>query len=209
MMKQKIKYLVIFIALGILVFFAKGIYFALEAKNQENRSLTDIPTFSFKDLQANDYTNKNLPNDKSVVFIFFKSDCPYCQAEISKIAQNLDKFASAQLIFVSTEDLIDILQFAEHYQLNDKYNIIFLRDEDNTFVKRFAAKSIPYVLIYNSQQKLVKRFKGLAKIDLITDEISTNFANISLGNCLNDFLKKSPIEKWIKNIINHLSLLKS
>ncbi len=65
-----------------------------------------------------------------------------------------------QFIFVSTEPIEIIKQFAEQYNLNNQPNITFLYDNLDTFSSRFDANSIPYILIYNKNQKLIKKHKG-------------------------------------------------
>lgn len=63
-------------------------------------------------------------------------------------------------MFVSTEPINAIKQFSKQYSLHNKQNITFLYDNLDIFSSRFDANSIPYVLIYNQNQKLIKKHKG-------------------------------------------------
>jgi hypothetical protein len=44
--------------------------------------------------------------------------------------------------------------------MNKHQNVTFLYDNFDTFSSRFDANSIPYILIYNKKQKLIKKHKG-------------------------------------------------
>jgi hypothetical protein len=65
-----------------------------------------------------------------------------------------------QFILVSTEPIETIKLFSEQYNLNNQQNIAFLYDNSDIFSSRFDANSIPYLIIYDQNQKLIKKNKG-------------------------------------------------
>jgi len=62
--------------------------------------------------------------------------------------------------FVSNEKKEAIKAFAIKQNLQDKSQVIFLQDSTYTFAKQFEANSIPYILVYDAQGKLLLRHKG-------------------------------------------------
>ncbi len=74
----------------------------------------------------------------------------------------------------STEDIETIKAFAETYNLLTQQNITFLHDSTYTFSNRFDANSIPYILIYNKSQELVKKHKGQLNPDAILKLINAS-----------------------------------
>jgi peroxiredoxin len=156
--------LIIFTFLGYLVY---SVIAKIEHKSKVAKTLQTIPNFSFKTLQNTDYTNANLKPHTSTVFIYFNSECDFCQHEAQSISEHIEQFKNVHLLFVSTEDIETIEAFAETYNLLTQQNITFLHDSTYTFSNRFDANSIPYILIYNKNQELVKKHKGQLNPDTI------------------------------------------
>lgn len=65
-----------------------------------------------------------------------------------------------QLLFVSTESMETITEFATQKGLLDKPNIIFLQDKKLMFPMQFDTNTTPYTLLYDKNKKLINRFKG-------------------------------------------------
>ncbi len=146
----------------------------MKEKSKIEKKLAYIPEFNFLTLDSSNYSNLNLQSKKSTVFIYLNSECEYCQEEAQNISENLDKFGEVQLIFVSKEPIKNIQQFSEQYNLNNQPNITFLYDNNSDFSRRFDATTIPYILIYDKNQKLIKKHKGQLNTQGILNAISQN-----------------------------------
>ncbi|QMU64205.1 MAG: redoxin domain-containing protein [Flavobacteriaceae bacterium] len=131
-----------------------------QEKNAVTNSIKTIPDFSYATLNNTIFANNNLNPNLSTVFLYFNSECDYCQYEAQSIADSIDKFKDIQLIFISTEPADKIKMFSGQYNLNNKENIIFLNDNEDSFSKLFNANSIPFTLIYDKEQNLIKTHKG-------------------------------------------------
>lgn len=123
-----------------------------------------LPHFSFINLEGKVFTQHNLKN-KPIIFVYFNSDCNYCQSEASKIEEKLQDFKNVQLLFVSFEEKEGIVKFAKQYKLDNQDNIVFLEDRKGEFSKLFDVNSIPYIVVYNKNGKFLKKFKGITKTD--------------------------------------------
>jgi len=146
----------------------------MQYKNQVAKTLQTIPKFSFKTLENEEFTNTNLKSNTATVFIYFNSECDFCQHEAQSISEHLEQFKEIQLLFVSTEDIETIKAFAKTYNLLTQQNITFLHDSTYTFSNRFDANAIPYILIYNKSQELVKKHKGQLNPDAILKLINAS-----------------------------------
>lgn len=160
MRKKIILFIVVISVLGLLAYLGFNVISKAKEKNKIAKQLEKIPEFEFLTLKQKPFTKINLKQNINTIFIYFNSECDFCQHEAQSISDNLDSFKNVQFIFVSTEPIEIIKQFSEQYKLNNQQNITFLYDNLNTFYSRFDANSIPYLLIYNKKQKLIKKHKG-------------------------------------------------
>lgn len=166
-MKKSIKIIIILLTLMVLGYLGYKVITKMQYKNEVANTLQTIPNFSFKTLQNIDFTNADLKLNKPTIFIYFNSECGFCQHEAQSISENIEQFNNIQLLFVSTEDIETIKTFAKTYNLLNEPQITFLNDNTRTFSGRFDANTIPYILIYNKTQALVKKHKGQLKAEAI------------------------------------------
>lgn len=159
-MRKKLLFLVIASVLSLLSFLGYNIITKVKEKNTITQKLQTIPEFEFLTLERQVFTKANLKQNVITILIYFNSECDFCQNEAQSISANIDKFKNVQFVFVSTEAIVAIQQFSEKYNLKSKQNIIFLYDNISTFSSRFDTSSIPFLLIYDKNQKLIKKHKG-------------------------------------------------
>ena len=132
----------------------------LQHKEQVQQALAILPEFSFCTLEGASFTNAQLPQNNKIVFIYFNTECEYCFYETKDISEQLERFKATTLLLVSNEKKEAIKAFAIKQNLQDKSQVIFLQDSTYTFAKQFEANSIPYILVYDAQGKLLLRHKG-------------------------------------------------
>ena len=132
----------------------------LQHKEQVQQALAILPDFNFYTLEGASFTNAQLPQNNKIVFIYFNTECEYCFYETKDISEQLERFKATTLLLVSNEKKEAIKAFAIKQNLQDKSQVIFLQDSTYTFAKQFEANSIPYILVYDAQGKLLLRHKG-------------------------------------------------
>ncbi len=160
MHKKIILFIVLICVFSLLSYLGYNVISKAKEKNKIAKQLEIIPKFEFLTLKQKPFTKANLKPNTDTIFIYFNSECDFCQHEAQSISDNLDSFKNVQLIFVSTEPIEIIKQFSEQYNLNNQQNITFLYDNLSTFSSQFDANSIPYLLIYDKNQKIIKKHKG-------------------------------------------------
>lgn len=160
MIKKVVKIITIVLVFGLVSFLIYKVIKIAKEKNTITNNIKNIPKFNFKSLDDKKFTNNNLKSNLPSVFIYFNSECDFCQHEAQSISENLNRFKAVQFVFVSTEPITTIQQFSAQYNLNKQQNITFLHDQSNTFSNRFGATTIPYILMYDKNQKLIKKHNG-------------------------------------------------
>ncbi|WP_291122580.1 peroxiredoxin family protein, partial [Flavobacterium sp. UBA6046] len=98
--------------------------------------------------------------------------CEHCQSEAEQIRDNIKKFASVQLVFISFEEPKKIEGFATKYKLIGYDKITFLCDKQVSFATTFDVNSLPTVVIYDKNKKLVEKIKGEVKIEKILSPLT-------------------------------------
>ena len=164
-MKKSLKIILPILVLVLLAFLGYKVWTKIQYKNEVVENTESIPDFAYKNIENSESLNReDLKNKLPVVFIYFNSECEYCQHEAQEIQQNIAAFKNTQLLFVSTEKPNNIKEFAQTHKLKDYDNIYFLYDERNHFARTFDANTIPFLAVYNKDQKLIKKFKGQTKV---------------------------------------------
>jgi peroxiredoxin len=172
-MKKLLKITIPILAVGLLAVMASKIVNTINHKKQVAAFIKTMPPFEYKTLEGKAFTNQNLKAHVATVFIYFNSDCGYCNHEAQEIHQNIQKLQLAQLVFVSFEKPDQIQKFAQQYKLNNHDNIIFITDTKASFATTFDVKSLPTIIIYNQNNQLIAKLKGQTKAEKIIKQLAT------------------------------------
>lgn len=167
MAKQIIKKILL---VGIIIFVLIGgyyIYQKIEQKKALAQHIVSLPKFSFTQTDGKPFTNENITQNTSVVFLYFNTECSYCWYETQDIKEHISEFKNTQLIFVSTEESYKIRKFAQNQGLDKVSNVIFLQDSLNKFATIFGSNHIPSLFVYNSTHQLVFQHKGQTRAKTI------------------------------------------
>lgn len=175
MIRKKSILIIIAITLtGLISYLVHNIIIKSKKKNKIARQIHTIPKFEFLTLDNKPFLNINLKKSQNTIFVYFNSECDYCQHEAESISQNLNKFNNVQFVFISTENIEIIKKFSEKYNLNNQLNITFLHDSNFNFTRQFNANSIPFILIYNKNKELIKKHKGQLNANGILRALNQN-----------------------------------
>ncbi len=172
-MKKQLKILIPILFIGVFGYFGYQIYSKIQHKKEVAEHIKTIPKFEYQDIKGGNFTNENLKENTATLFIYYNSECDFCNEEAQMIKQNIDKFASFQLCFISFEKPEQIKTFANKYQLNTYDNIHFLCDSKVTFASTFDVKSMPCLVLYNKDQKLIEKIKGQVKAATIINKFNS------------------------------------
>lgn len=138
-------------------------------KKEKIEALKNIPVFSLKTIDNTLLTSKNLINEQSKVIIYFSPTCHYCQAEAEELSETYNKYKNIQWIWVASEPIQEIKQFASKNKLNNQSNIFWCYDEMATLYQKLGMNNVPYFLIYDKNNNLIKRNSGAIKLEKLVN----------------------------------------
>ncbi|MDR7209768.1 redoxin domain-containing protein [Flavobacterium piscis] len=172
-MKRFLKIVLPIIFTCFICFLGYQIISKINHKNKVAQNIKSIPEFFYKDIKGDLFSNQNLKKDTPTLFIYFNSECEYCNEEAEMIQENAAKFQNIQLIFISFEQPELIKKFAIKHQLISYDNIHFLYDNKVTFSTTFDVKSLPCLVLYDKNQKLIEKIKGQTKTEILLKKLTS------------------------------------
>ncbi|MNE87226.1 AhpC/TSA family protein [compost metagenome] len=105
------------------------------------------------------------------MFVYFNSECEFCNHEAEMIKENIVAFKDIQIVFISFEKPDGIKSFAQKHKLLNYDDIHFIHDIKADFAATFDVKSLPSIVLYDKNQKLIERFKGQVKAETILKKL--------------------------------------
>lgn len=167
-MKRKIIFALVsvfFILTALMVFrFVKTV----QAKESITAMLQSLPVFAVTDTNGISFSEKEFPKEHWVVFVFFHSECYYCQSEAEQLKEMESELANITFIWISSEELGAIKAFQETYKLEQ---IPFVVDVNSQLSNTWNISATPQFLVYTPQQKLFKNHKGAWRIENLISQI--------------------------------------
>ena len=170
-MKKQLKIVIPVVFIFFFGYFSYQIYTKIKHKKEVAESIKIIPDFEYQNINGGNYINKDLKKDIQTLFVYYNSECDFCNEETQMIKDNIEKFKDVQLVFISFEKKEQINAFAEKYKLTSYDNVHFLCDSKVTFATTFDVKSLPCLVLYDKDQKLIEKIKGQTKIETILKKL--------------------------------------
>ncbi len=132
-----------------------------------------IPDFSLQSLDGRKVSKASLKGD-AVVLNFFASWCTNCRAEIPELKQ-VASGAKAKVIGIALDETGDetVKPFVESQGIN--YQVLI--GDQETF-QQFNGVAIPYTLVLDGSQRIVKIYRGHAN----REELEAALRQIGEGN---------------------------
>jgi thioredoxin-related protein len=169
-MKKKLQLLFIALftaTLGFLVYQFVNTYKTKEARNKKVKILSE---FTLSTLDGVNFTNGDMPSNGYKVFVFFNSECHYCQEEAAQLFEHKNLVLDNTFFYwISSEPYEKIRTFEKQHSLNQIENCKLLYDENAKVSTFLGVSSIPQFLVYDVNNKLLKNHKGAWRIDKLLE----------------------------------------
>lgn len=149
--------------IGIMVY----LFLNFQKKKEKIDALKNIPSFSLKTIDGNDFTQNNMANEQIKVLIYFSPGCHFCQAEADELSKSYHTYKNIQWIWVASEPLHEIKEFAIKYKLDKQMNVYWCHDEMAVLYQKSGMNSVPYFLVYDKNNHLINRNSGVIKLEKI------------------------------------------
>ncbi|SIQ76865.1 peroxiredoxin family protein [Chryseobacterium sp. RU33C] len=158
------------VLVGIMVY----LFLSFQKRKEKTEALKNVPVFSLTTINGSSFTQHNLANDKIKVIVYFSPGCHFCQAEAEELSKNYQDYQNIQWIWVASEPLNEIKGFAQQHNLSNQNNIIWCHDKMAALYRKLAMNSIPYFLVYNKNNHLIKRNSGVIKLEKLINAADEN-----------------------------------
>ncbi|WP_445713336.1 peroxiredoxin family protein [Flavobacterium sp.] len=169
-MKKILKIVIPILIISLLAFMGYKVVSKINHKKQVAENIKKMPAFSYLTLENKIFTNENLEEGKPTLFIYFNSECDFCNHEAEMVQQNIEQLKDIQVVFISYEPVEKIKQFATKFNLLHHANISFLSDSKITFAATFDVKSMPCLVLYDKNNILIEKIKGQVKIETVLEK---------------------------------------
>lgn len=137
--------------------------------NDRNTTIDNLPAFDMLLPDSMTIVHSNqIPLGRKTIFLYFRTDCPHCKAEMRAILKHIDSLQTVRLYFLTYMSIPEIRQFTNELHLPAYKNVVVGKDYQGRFSQAFKPKVVPYLAIYDTKNKLVKVYKG-----------GTSFENLS------------------------------
>lgn len=128
------------------------------------------PSFSLKSLDGTTVTSRSLEG-KAVVLNFWATWCGPCVKEIPDLKQVAASSAARVVGIALDEDgLKTVKPFAERFEMNKTENYTVLLGDQELFQK-FNGLGIPYTLVLDRSQRIVKIYRGPATKESLEQDL--------------------------------------
>jgi len=171
-MKKVIKICIAFLLIGLFAFMGYQVISKINHKNQVAENIKTMPHFEYVGLDGNLFTQKQVKQNTPILFVYFNSECEYCNEEAKMIKESISKLNEVQLFFVSFEKPEQIKTFATTHELLTYDNVTFLCDSRFTFATTFDVKSLPCLVLYDKNHQLIEKIKGQTKVDVLLQKLA-------------------------------------
>ena len=172
-MKKYLKIILPIVFVGLLGYFGFQIVSKINHKKQIAENIKTMPVFSYENAKGGFFSNENIIANKATLFIYYNSDCEFCNEEAKMIQENRAKFSNVQLVFISNETPKEIIAFAKTHKLNTYDTITFLSDRKMSFRTTFDVKSLPCLVLYDKNKQLIEKIKGQIKAETLLKKLQT------------------------------------
>jgi len=141
-------------------------YRHIRHKREMQRSIEDLPAFSFIRQDGGSFDNSGIdPAAERVLINYFNPECEHCQYMAGEFVKNAGKFEKDQLLFLTTADSLSVEKFRKTYGLDRLPGLVLLRDTKYRFAGTFGVRILPSFFIYGRDGKLIRKIAGETKID--------------------------------------------
>lgn len=146
---------------GVMVY----LYQSIQDKKAKVEALNQIPKFRLKTISGQIYSSENLWNQSNKMIIYFDVECHYCHAEAEELYKIYTKYPNIEWVWISSNDIKDIADFAKQYKLDNIQNIKWCYDDMSKLYVDFGMSSVPYFIGYDKDNELKIRQKGVSKLE--------------------------------------------
>lgn len=166
-MKRKLAFVFFLVVLAAIGFLGYSIYEQLARQQAVERRIATLPELVLETVEGKRFSSRERPNSLPTVITYFKTDCPYCKAEITDMKRHPGLLNATRIALISNEPIDLLKRFNREFGLNEYRNIVVCRDSSRSVMELFGVKGVPATFVYTVEGNLIDSFQGETKADLL------------------------------------------
>ncbi len=170
MNKKLLKISAVLIPIVLIGVFVK-LFLNFQEKKEKTEALKNVPTFNLQTISGTSLTSDDLHNNTVRIIVYFSTTCHFCIAEAEKLSKIHRNYNNIQWIWAASEPLEEIREFAAKHGLNQQRNILWCHDEQASLYRKMGLGSVPYFLVYDKNNHLIRRNSGAVKLENLINTI--------------------------------------
>lgn len=155
---------------GVIMWLILQSYQTLQHKKEIQTKMQQLPTVSLRGLDSTEVTLTQ--KQQPTVLFYFDPHCEHCQHEAKELKKQAQDFKDVQLLWLSTERLWVLRAFEKEYALQKTIpSLTIAQISPQAADKQFGFRTVPTILIYDTEGNLAKKYVGETKIEAIVKYI--------------------------------------
>ncbi len=98
--------------------------------------------------------------DRSILLVYFNSECDHCQRQVETLKKRIDLFKSCNVVLMSAEPVETVMAFRDKAGLAGIENLNLVHVEHSTIAGTFGLLSLPQIFVYSKDGELIDLFSG-------------------------------------------------
>jgi peroxiredoxin len=173
-MKKKLVVLVLITLFTLsLIFVARQQYGIYMASMKQKNTAKRLPALNLTSIDGKKFNISSFKElSKFKLFVIFNSDCDHCDYQITELinnARNLNKFF---VFFISAEPVSTLKKYGEKFNIARFDNMLMLNLDFTSLRETFDCPVTPALYLYNTDNILVRQYKGETPVKILLKEIN-------------------------------------
>lgn len=118
------------------------------------------PPFTLMDTDSAVFATKDIPKDKGLLMVYFRSDCEHCH-HAAQMMKEYVKSYKVNVWMITGEDMEMMRMFEDMSGLYEIDKLKILRDYEHNMHSWFDFKELPYIVLFDKDGKQMQVFKDL------------------------------------------------
>ncbi len=130
------------------------------------------PPFTLMDTDSAVFATKDIPQNKGLLMVYFRSDCEHCHHAAQMMKEYIKSY-NVNVWMITGEDMEMMRMFEDMSGLYEIDNLKILRDYEHNMHSWFDFKELPYIVLFDKVGKQMQVFKDLPEPKQV-DSLLTN-----------------------------------
>jgi len=129
-----------------------------------------MPALQFKDTELSLVGIRDIPKDKALLLIYFRSDCDHCIHTAQTLKGNTGKYP-ATIWMVSAETIEELRMFEDMTEFYDVANLRVLQDHTQSMHRWYDFSQLPFIVLFDKKGNQVKTYKELPAAAMVKKDL--------------------------------------